>query len=259
MFAIKSHRVLLTVLACSLSVSSVFAEEGKDKQPSKAKKWSANLSLGLNTSEGNTNIGRANVGFLVKHGVKKPGSLQHTLLGAYDYGDRGFARGSNRIETKNDKELSYKFDYNLSNHRSLVAYVGYEDNIQAKLESQKMVGVGYEFTDLGSKRHNFSAGLGLGYLSVDYTDGTPGFSGEALRASAGYRGKITQRFSVSTGLVVLAAEERTMIRSVSKLDYALSDRSSLVLKYKSTQYDSIPTTALDKKDNTTNLNVVFRF
>ena len=259
MFKTKSHIVLLAMFACSLPLSSAFAEEKKGNKPPKAKNWSASFTLGINSSEGNTNIGRANIGLLAKYGVKKPGSIQHTLLGAYDYGDRGFARGSDRIETKNDKELSYKLDYNLTNRGSLVAYLGYEDNKKAKLESQKMIGIGYELTGLGTKRHNFSAGLGLGHLSVDYTDGTDGFSGEALRASAGYRGKITQRFSVSTGLVVLAAEERTMIRSVSKLDYALSDRSSLVLKYKSTQYDSIPTTALDKKDNTTNLNVVFRF
>jgi len=251
--------MLFTVLACSLSVSSALADDKKKVKPAKLGGWSGNFSLGLNTSEGNSNVGRANVGFLAKHGVKKIGSIQHTLLGAYDYGDRGVARDASRIETKNDKELSYKLDYNITNRGSVIAYAGYEDNNKAKLDSQTMVGLGYELTGLGTKRHKFSAGLGLGHISVDYTDGTEGFSGEALRASLGYKGQITENISLSTGVVYLAADERKMTRTLTKLDYRLSDRSSLVLKYKSTYNDTIPTTALDKRDNTTNLNVVFRY
>lgn len=258
MFTRKSHIMLLTVLACSLPVSSLHAHE-KEKKAPKVGGWSGNFALGLNTSEGNTNTGRANINFLAKHGVTKPGSLQHTFLGGYNYADRGTARGSSRIQTKDDKELVYKLDYNVTNHRSIVGFLGYEDNNKAKLESQTMAGVGYEWTGLGTQQHRFSAGLGVGYVSVEYTDGTAGFSGAALRGSVGYQGKLTKRFSVSTGIVVLAAEERTMIRAISKLDYALSDRSSLVLKHKLTHYDTIPITAIDKKDDTTSLNVVFRF
>lgn len=255
----KTHIVLFSLLTCSLSIGSAVAHDVKEKKKPKAGGLSGNFALGLNTSEGNTNIGRANISFLAKYGVKRPGSFQHTLLGAYDYADRGVARGSNRIETKNDKELSYKLDYNLTNRGSLVAYLGYEDNKKAKLESQEMIGVGYELTGLGTKRHRFSVGLGVGDLSVEYTDGTAGFSGTAVRGSFGYKGKLTKRLNFSTGLVVLAADERTMTRAVSKLDYAMSDRWSLVLKHKQTRYDTIPVTAIDKKDDTTSLNVVFKF
>ena len=106
MYAAKSHFMLFTVLACSLSVSSALADGKTEAKKAKLGGWSGNFSLGLNTSQGNTNTGRANIGFLAKHGVKKAGTLQHTFLGAYDYGDRGTGRGSDRIETKNDKELS---------------------------------------------------------------------------------------------------------------------------------------------------------
>ena len=258
MFATKSSFMLLSVLAFSLPVSSAFAHEEKKKAP-KVGGLSGNFALGLNTSEGNTNIGRANISFLAKYGVRRPGSFEHTLLGAYDYADRGVARGSSRIETKNDKELSYKLDYNLTNRGSLVAYLGYEDNKKAKLESQEMIGVGYELRGLGSKNHRFSVGLGVGDLSVEYTDGTEGFSGTALRGSIGYKGQLTKRFSVRTGVVVLAADERTMTRAVTKLDYAMSNRWSLVLKHKITQYDKIPATAIDKKDDNISLNVAFKF
>ena len=257
MFTKKNHLILLAILVFSLPFSSVLADE--KKKPPKAGGLSGNFSLGLNSTEGNTNLGRGNINFLVKYGPKQPGAIQHKLIGAYDYADRSVSRDGARIETKNDKQLSYKLDYNLSKHSHLTTYLAYEDNIKAKLESQKMIGVGYELADLGTKRHKFSLGFGVGNLSVDYTDGTPGFSGPALSGSLGYQGKLTKRFSVSTSLVVLAAEERTMTRSVSKLDYALSDRSSLVLKHYLTHFDEIPTTAIDKKDDITSLNVVFRF
>ena len=257
MFTKKNHLILLTVLASSLPFNSALAHE-KKKAP-KAGGLSGKFSLGLSSTEGNTNLGRGNINFLVKYGPKQPGAIQHTVIGAYDYADRSVSRDADRIETKNDKQLSYKLDYNLSRHSHLTTYLAYEDNKKAKLDSQKMIGVGYELADLGTERHKFSLGFGVGNLSADYTDGTPGFSSPALSGSLGYRGKLTKRFSVSTSLVVLAAEERTMTRTVSKLDYALSDRSSLVLKHYLTHFDEIPRTAIDKTDDITSLNVVFKF
>jgi putative salt-induced outer membrane protein YdiY len=242
------------LIAAFLISTTAFAEEEANKV------WSGKFKLGMASSVGNTNLGKLNVGLLMKTGVQKPRSVQHTIQGEIAYAERSRGRGTESIESKNAKELNYKVDYYLSNKSKLIGYVGYEDDKKAKLDSQIMIGGGYERIKLGfSPAHRFSVGIGAVYLDVKYADGTPGFSEPAIRGSLGYRGKITDTISVKQKLVVLSSKARVMSRVVSSLNFALTEKTSLALQHKLTHNSLIPATTLDKTDSKISLNVVIGF
>lgn len=245
------------LLSICLASTQAYAHNPAAKAKKNDTGWSGKFSLGINSSVGNTNLNRLNSDILVKYTTSTP--WQHTLQGGVQKAQRAPSRGADTIETKNINALNYKLDYMLDKTSAIAGYIGYEDDKKAKLEGQTMMGIGYEKYKMGTANHRFSVGLGVGHLDVKYTDGTPGFQGAALRASVGYRGRITDKISLREKIVILSSDDRTMSRFVTSLNYALTDNVSLALKNQVTHNNLIPATAIDKTDSITALNVVFSF
>lgn len=253
----KSITQSVLLLSICLLSTQTYAQAPAEKAKKANTGWSGKLSLGINSSVGNANLNRLNADFVAKYKTATP--WQHTIQAGVVRAERAPSRGADTIETKNENALNYKLDYMLDKKSALVGYIGYEDNKKAKLDSQTMVGIGYERYKIGTPRHRFSAGVGVGHLDIKYTDGTPGSKGEALRASAGYRGKITDNISFRQKVVALKSEDRTMTRITSSLSYALTQKVSVALRNKVTHTSLIPATAIDKTDSTTALNLVVNF
>jgi putative salt-induced outer membrane protein YdiY len=119
--------------------------------------------------------------------------------------------------------------------------------------------IGIERRKMGTERHQFTAGAGLGHVAVKYTDHTDEISAAAARVGVDYKGKITDKISFSENIVVLYSKERTMKRAISSINYAITDKASISLSYEVSHRNKIADTAIDKKDDITDLNFILKF
>jgi putative salt-induced outer membrane protein YdiY len=141
----------------------------------------------------------------------------------------------------------------------VVGYLGYEEDKKIKLDSEKVAMLGIERHRMGTKHHQFMAGVGIGKLAVNYTDGTKKRSATVGRVGLGYKGKLTDTLSFQENIVVLYSKDRTMKRATSSLNYALTDNVSIALSHEITHRNKIANTAVDKNDDVTDLKLVIKF
>ena len=132
--------------------------------------WTGQASLSVSSSQGNTNLGRLNVGLMAKHKSNTPWA--HLIRGSIRQSKAAKNRDADKRTTKDIKRLGYKIDYALSDKNAVVGYLGYEEDKKIKLDSEKVAMLGIERRRMGTKRHQFTVGAGIGKLAVKYTDGT---------------------------------------------------------------------------------------
>ncbi len=245
------------IICCScLFPLQVFSDNGTTKkQPTSG--WAGQASFSVSSSQGNTNLGRLNVGLLAKHKNDTPWA--HTIRGSIRQSKTAKNRDADKRTTKNIKRFNYKIDYALSDQNVMVGYLGYEEDKKIKLDSEKVAMLGFERHRMGTKRHQFMLGAGVGKLTVKYTDGTEKRSATAGRLGFGYTGKLTDTLSFKENIVVLYSKDRTMKRATSSLNYALTDNVSIALSHEITHRNKIANTAVDKNDDTTDLKLIVRF
>lgn len=244
------------ICASCLFPLQAFSQDDKSKQQPRSG-WTGQASLSVSSSQGNTNLGRLNIGLMAKHKNDTPWT--HLIRGSISQSKTAQNRDADKRTTKDIKRLGYKLDYALSDKTALVGYLGYEEDKKIKLDSEKVAMFGIERHGMGSKRHQFVAGVGIGKLAVKYTDGTNKRSGTAGRVGLGYTGKLTDTLSFKEDIVVLYSKDRTMKRAKSSLNYALTDNVSISLAHEITHRNKIANTAVDKNDDVTNLKLVIKF
>lgn len=245
------YPLLLLCLAC------LFPLQAFSDNAASAPGWTGQLSLSVSASEGNTNLGNLNVGFLAKHENLTPWA--HLIRGSIKQAKSAKNRDADKKTTKDIKRLSYKVDYKLGEKNVIVGYVGYEEDRKVKLDSELTSIIGIERRKIGTKNHQFIVGAGIGKLKVKYTDGTDEISATAGRAGLTYKGKLTKKLSFDENLIMLYSKDRTMKRATSNLNYALTKNISLGLAHEVTLRNKVANTATDRKDNTTSLNLIIKF
>lgn len=263
-------------LLCVISVVSLLIPQGKlfahdapaihgqqKAAVNKGKKsnWKGNVSLSLTSNVGNTNTGvlKSSAKAVYNTGFSAEQPFRHTISARVTMSDRSAGRGKDRIETKNQKGAGYRVDYFLSEKQSLRGLINYQSDNLAKLDSLVYAAVGYQHSLLETKNHKISAGGGIGYLDVEYTDNTPSVSGAAGRLSLDYVGKVTENFTVSQKLAVMGKSGFTQQLSVTRLEYALSEKSSIALENEVEHFADAPITAIDNTDSTTGLKFIYKF
>jgi putative salt-induced outer membrane protein YdiY len=253
---ILARNIKYTLICCSfLFPLQVFSQQNAPNQSPSG--WTGQASLSINSSQGNTNLGRLNIGLMAKHKDSTP--WQHLIRGSINQSKTAKNRDADKRTTKDIKRLGYKIDYALSDKNAIVGYLGYEEDKKIKLDSEKVAMLGFERHKMGTKNHQFMIGAGVGKLTVKYTDGTEKRSGTAGRLGFGYTGRLTDKLSFKENIVVLYSKERTMKRATSSLNYALTDNVSIALSHEITHRNKIANTATDRNDDVTDLKLIVKF
>jgi len=245
---------LSCVCLFSMPVLSANAET-KNKQPKLG--WTGQVSLSMSSDQGNTNLDRLNLGAIAKYKNNTP--LSHLFRASIAQTDTAPNRDADKRTTKDVKRYSYRADYALSDKNLIVGYIGYEEDAKVKLDSEVATMIGFVRQNMGTENHKFMAGVGVGHLEVKYTDGTDKVSGFATRLALGYDGKITDSVGFKTEYILMDTDERTMKRLTSSLAYNITEKASIELEHEVSRRNKIADTAIDKKDDTTKLNFVFKF
>lgn len=241
---------------CLFSIPALSANaETKNKQPKLG--WTGQVSLSMSSDQGNTNLDRLNLGAIAKYKNNTP--LSHLFRASIAQTDTAPNRDADKRTTKDVKRYSYRADYALSDKNLIVGYIGYEEDAKVKLDSEVATMIGFVRQNMGTENHKFMAGVGVGHLEVKYTDGTDKVSGFATRLALGYDGKITDSVGFKTEYILMDTDERTMKRLTSSLAYDITEKASIELEHEISRRNKVADTAVDKKDDTTKLNFVFKF
>lgn len=257
-----SWLILLPALAL-LSNQTFAHDDGPQVKtpPPEQHGWSGNGKLGLDANAGNTNTrkikGAAKIVYNQDFNPEQP--FRHNFGVSVNKGSNAPSRDGVRTDTTDKESANYRLDYFLSDRSSARAFAFYLSDKKAKIDSFTMVGVGYEYDLFKTDRHNFNIGGGISNLKLEYNDGTPAIEGPAGRVALSYNGRITDKFSLDQTFVYLGSEDLTMKSSNTSLSYAFTPKTAISLDHEITNYSSIANTAIDDTDDSTSLNVVFKF
>ena len=251
----RNKNRVLVCFVCLFPLQAFSHEEEIEKQAVSG--WTGQASLSMHSAQGNTNIGSLKVGLLAKHKNDTP--VSQVIRGSVSLTESAKNRDADPRVIKDQKKFSYRIDYALSPTLAVGGYFGYEEDQKIKLKSEMVAMVGIERRGMGTKRHQFMADISVGQLQVKYTDGTEPRSAAAVRGGFGYTGKLTDKLSFKESIIVLYSKDRTMKRATSSLDYALTDNVSIALSHEITQRNKIANTAIDKKDDVTDLKLIVKF
>lgn len=245
----KLYCVSLLIL---ISPTLVVADEAK-------KGWKGQFSFNVSYLEGNTNTGGAKLGLRVEN--NSGGKFSHIIAAHANIANRGASRDSERIDTRDSKFASYQTKYSLNpeNKESIVGFISYENDNKAKLDSHVMVGAAYERSIFKNERHSLLGSFGAGYIDVNFTDNTEGYSEPGARGAVAYSLKLTDKLSFKENFVVLHSESNTLKRAKTSLSYAITPGFSVALVNQITHNSFIPDTAIDKRDDETSINLILKF
>lgn len=254
--------VLLPLITLLSSQAMAHDEHPKTKKtPPKQQGWSGSGKLGLTSDAGNTNTrkikGSGRAVYNKNFNREKP--FRHTFGASINKGSNAKVRDGERSKTKDKEAANYKTDYYLSDRSSARVFGFYISDKQAKIDSLTMIGVGYEYDLLKTKKHTVNLSGGVSNFKLEYNDGTPKIEGPAARLAFTYDAQLTKNISLNQKLVGLKMEDLTMKTSNTSLEYAFTKRTSVSLDHEVTHYSSIANTAKDDTDDSTSLNLVFRF
>lgn len=253
--------MIMPLIALFATPSFAHDEQGKKAKKPAKEGWSGKVSISLDSSVGNTNNRKIKASAKAVHNqnfnTEKP--WQHTLTAAVKKTSISRGRGQDRRDTTDQESLGYKASYFLTDRSSARGFAYYQKDALAKIDSFTMVGVGYEHTVLKTKRHAINLSGGISNVTIDYTDNSPSIEGAGLRVSAKYTGQLTDNISMKQKFVALGMEELTRSSSNTSLEYAFNKRASVSLDNEVIHYTSIPTTAVDKTENSTGLSLNFKF
>lgn len=262
----------MAVLPLTLLITSHLSAHDATDKKIKAKqethsKWSGNIKIGLDSSAGNTNTSVIKGAGQIVHNkdFNKDHRFRNTAGISFKKGDRAKDRDADRIDTVDREAANYKVDYYLTDRSSARAFIFYESDNLAKIESFLMTGLGYSYDVLKAKRHTITLGGGISKVDLQYTDNSPSVEGPSGRLSLKYKGKISKNITLNQKLIYLGVDDNsrddlfTVNASVTSIEYAFNKKASIVLEHDVTKYSSIPTTAIDTKDDNTGLSLKLKF
>lgn len=257
-----SWLVLLPLVALFSNQALAHDEHAKTKKtPPKQQAWSGSGKLGFTSNAGNTNTeklkGSARVVYNKNFNREKP--FRHTFGASINKGSNARTRDGERSDTTDKEAANYKTDYFLSDRSSARVFGFYISDKKAKIDSLTMMGIGYEYDLLKTKKHSVNLSGGISSFKLEYNDGTTPIEGPAARLAFTYNGQLTKNISLNQRLVGLSTDGLTMKTSNTSLQYAFTKRTSVSLDHEVTKYSSIADTAIDDTDDSTSLNLVFKF
>lgn len=250
----------------TLTASAQEATETQADSPT-APAWSGKLGVGFNSNAGNTNTRNFNGNgqFVFNEDFNTQNPIRHTIGGAFMKGSFAPSRDAKHRRTADRESADYKLDYFLSERSLARAFAYYFSDNQALIDTGFMAGVGYEYGLFKDDNHRVIVGAGLSMFTLDYTDGTASVEGPAARLSLRYRGQFGENTTFNQNFVYLGVDDDnrddiySITRSKTALEYRMNEKFSIELSYEITWYSETALSAIDDKDDTTNITLNYRF
>lgn len=241
-----------------LLVAALLTASGSALAQDEMKPFTMDGEFGLIVTTGNTETESMSAG-LTAHQELDNWSNDFIINGLYKQETTEDDEG-NEVETTSAQKFfaSGQANYKLSNPKNrLFGFTSYEDDRQSNFDYQATVAAGWSQKVWEDKRTAFEYSVGPGYSFAETQEGVEQNSA-ILRASLGYRWKISDTAKFTQTMSTEIGSENTKSRSETALSASISGSLSMKLSIQ-LDHNSNVDEGVDKLDTETAVTLVYTF
>ena len=250
-FNVSNTALFPFALLCAvLATTAVAADETPTTTDESANTgWQGEISMGINSMNGNVDSKNANLGVKLDKNVLP---WRYHVLAKASAADVSDTRISEQYQA------AFQTDYVLPNEHYWFGYAGYDSDKFASIDKRFTEAAGYGFNIITTPKQKLDLELGLGARQSTYT-GDYGKEYEAIaHTNTEYSLKLTDNTTFSETLVMQPSNKNTFTHADTSLQVAMSKKTSLKLTY-GYNHNSEVFPGTKKTDTTTSANIVIGF
>lgn len=235
----------LTLFLCLLPLVS-HAAENPDPQ---AGGWKGEGALGFTSTSGNTD----SENLIASLGIERQaGPWKHmaSIEAIRNEVDDELSADSNVLKLRSERAFSEK--------SYLFGQLRYEDDEFSGYDSQSALSVGAGSRFVENERHLLDASIGLGYRSLEESDGGDTEEDAIVTADLHYVYKISESASLSEKILLESGEENTHTESETALKMNIEGNLAAKISYLVKHNSDVPD-GTDKTDKITTVSLVYGF
>ena len=235
----------LTVLVCLLPLASQAADEsGND-----AGGWKGEGALGYTSTSGNTDSENLNASLAIERKIRqwKHKASFETIRNEVD----GETSADSRV-------LKLRSERSIGEKAYLFGQLRHEQDEFGGYDEQSTISVGAGSRFIENEKHMLDASIGVGYRSLEASDGGDSEEDTIVTVNLLYEYKISETATFSEAILVESGDENTHSESETALKMTIKGNLAAKLSYLVKHNSDVPE-GTDKTDEITTVSLVYGF